>query len=110
MKLKLDIEWYNDILAMIESKWFEFYNKNIDYLLKEYEEEILKINPEKNVVKYTEHDLNRKLLGILRDIKSSPLHALQSMRAWVQTDEDSASKIQKVITTLKHKLGIGISE
>jgi len=106
MKLLADISWYKDIKELINSKGFEYYNQYINQIIIDYKNSIVKIDPNKNKLIYTEHDINRKVLWILNDIKRTPLETLHSMRWTVQEDEDSSSKIVKVINELRKKLGI----
>lgn len=100
-----NIEWYKDIVDLINSKWYVVYSWLIDYLITKYTEEILIISKDKNKQEYTEHDLNRKMLWILKDMKQSPITALSQLWATVQDDENSSAKIAETIKTAKRKIG-----
>lgn len=105
MKDFKNIEQYKHILELVNSKWYVAYSHVLKYLIERYKEEIMKIDKEKNKVLYTEHDINRKLVGILNDLLRSPTRILGELWTEVQEDEESATKISKTIKKAKQVIG-----
>jgi len=100
------IEWYKDIKALVMSDWFIAYTNYLKSLEKLYINSILKLDKSKSEKQYTEHDINRKILEVIRWIKESPLTALNEIRTSVQEDLESTEKILKVIKHTNNILGI----
>ncbi len=74
--------------------------------MNEYVKSILSIHPDKNKPIYSEHDLNRKILWLLKDIKKTPLETLNSMWWSVQDDEELGGKMSDLIRSVRKKLGV----
>jgi len=89
------------LMEFINSEAFNHYSELINSKIAEYEDAILTFNAELSRVQYSAHDVNRKVLEVLNDIRKQPLRALEEMKALVQMSDEDTVATDRLIDKVK---------
>lgn len=83
----------DDIIDLINNDKWKIYDDLLNSLIVEYQETLELVHPYMNDKVFTQHDLNAKLLNIIRRLKSEPIEELKRLKLRAQ-----AINNQKVLT------------
>jgi hypothetical protein len=88
-------------MEFINSEAFEQYTELLNKKIAEYEDAILTFSPEMSKIQFSAHDVNRKVLEVLKDIRQHPLRVLEEMKALVQISDKDTEATEKLIKKVK---------
>lgn len=89
------------LMEYVNSETFELYTELLNKKIAEYEDAILTFSPELSKVQYSAHDINRKTLEVLKDIRKHPLRMLEELKALVQLSDKDTEATEKLINKVK---------
>jgi hypothetical protein len=89
------------LMEYINSEAFELYTELLNKKIAEYEDAILTFNPELSKIQFSAHDVNRKVLQVLKDIRKHPLKVLEELKAMVQTSDKDTEATDKLINKVR---------
>lgn len=94
------------IIELFEHDWFSLFIDKLNMFVSGYKKWLYAVNPDSNVVKYTDHDLNRIMIQILIAMKKAPIEVMKARQLEViQSEQGASDKIQWMIEKLEKHIG-----